>query len=375
MTARLLRLGWLLAVLACVAVPAQGAEIQVGLNLTHADIGGAEEACAAGAVQNIAPGFGIAANYRSGTIRGATIGAMCALASSRATAVRLMVWYGVARDAEAQADARRRLGVIDIDDAEALAGLKANLQAFLSDAAQAGMRMAIIAFGPHGRANPACGSPAGTCFDPSTAERSARTIAGIVRQLVEPQGLEVLVDLNNEICPGTNPGLAFNRNAENVAGTIVEQFRRDGPAARLGFSCTAASTWELQRRLDGIAAMYESASLAPGFVDVHLYRVHGEAEAMLVAADRFAERRGLRLMIGETSLGSPEAETALRLHREGRLPSLAAILFWPKRADSPCAVTHRPWEASAWAGAFATSALPRAPTPPAPPHGVCRSAP
>lgn len=223
------------------------------------------------------------------------------------------------------------------EDAERAAGL---VRSYIDDLAAAGMRGAIIGFGPQGISSPACRRERwGDCFDAAKLEPSWTFIESIRRAIGDSPPLRMRYDLGNEMCAPPNLPRQLREALERYLRFVVPKYVSAFPRDETTVSCALMRFAEGQPTTD---AIYREAGGRPAFYDVHTYRKSGE-DAPAVLARALARRPDRPFIVGEISYGHRSyVDDLIGVFRRYRT-DLQAVYFWPLRdAASRCTADVAP---------------------------------
>lgn len=320
-----------------ICVPPSVAGLRVGPNFTHIALQPAtEKGCQAQQGLTLSRSNNILLNYSDARIRIAARQIMANIAAQGARAIRAMVWYRIA-ELEQPHQRQDTIGSVEVPAGGIPTAFLSHVIQFAEDVRQSGIEHLVIAFGPEGRANPACRRYQwGDCFESKAANPSWQFIRKVARSLEAGNFPRITFDLSNELCfddPGTIP---FDHNARFYGEYILSRFVREFPRARFTISCTGTTAAQMQGRLRGIEALYTRLRVRPAVLEVHGYSLPLETRALLLAAQNTASKLGVPLVIGEMPADSPGLQEMARMRVNGALPSLTDVMVWPKSWGSAC---------------------------------------
>jgi hypothetical protein len=218
-----------------------------------------------------------------------------------------------------------------------------NLSAFISDVRQAGFSRLVISFGPQGTLAPACRrSEWGDCFDGQSVEAATDFIIN-VRKALNLQGLNVLIEFENE---GVYSHFVPQRAQTNMTyylNNLMKTYFRYFPNDETTISVQQRQADE---RLSFVWQLYEQLGHRPALWDVHIYDVRPAAIAEVATA-----LRGLPpipMVVGEFPYGNPSGLQALT----SILAPARQVIFWPVHGISDaCGIDAAPPYDLTWTGA------------------------
>ncbi|MGH8468115.1 MAG: hypothetical protein ACREVY_03690 [Gammaproteobacteria bacterium] len=338
------------SVVGATCVSPQVASLDIGFTLTHETVDTeAEDACTEkqGGGASVDGVNNIVRHYDDPALRGRVQSLLRKMATDGARAMRTIVWFRHAEDAEMAARPKDPLGLLIATDGKLDSNEVSNIVNYVSDARDLGYRRFFVVVGPQGTSNPKCrkGGVWGACYNERFLQQSWSVISQVVTALHTPQlsKIEVIVDLSSENCADSLSKMPVYRNMTNYTRYMLARYRERFDDHQFIASCGTGSEKVIFPTLASQENLFRELGMRPASVDVHIYETDQRIiRQLLITANATARRLGVPLDILETYYDHPNIFRIVSdMKSANQLASLRDILVWPRRVRSACQIDVR----------------------------------